>query len=227
MVLAIETSDIMCGVAFWHEDRTLLEYSMELPMQHAALVGRYVEEGLKFLAEDDRQPSFTIDDIVIVSVAIGPGSFTGLRIGLAYAQGFCFGRDIPIVGISNHQVLADQRPIGQTKVITIIDARRNEVYLAEHRIAEGNFPEIHDHKIVHMAQLAQYLDPETTLIIKSGIPFDNDLINQLSRQCAVLQLVPYSAGRLARLGYEKFKRQGADDLDSLEPMYIRPFAGAH
>jgi len=102
MILALETSDILCSVAFWDKGQKLVEYNHELARQHASLIGDLVDNGLTFLSDPVRKDSMSIDDIKLVCVAIGPGSFTGLRIGLSYAQGFCLGRGLAVCGISNH-----------------------------------------------------------------------------------------------------------------------------
>jgi tRNA threonylcarbamoyladenosine biosynthesis protein TsaB len=227
MVLGIETSDILCGISFFQDGKSLIEYNLELPMQHATLVGQFVDKGLQFLSGEDRNPKYSIDDIELVSVALGPGSFTGLRIGLSYAQGFCFGKNIPIVGISNHQVLATTRPSGWNKVITIIEARRNEVYLAEHAFSDEQFSEIRNHDIVCKEDIANWMDSDTVLIYKDGLELEDELKHQIVHKAGVILSAKYSAMILARLGLEKKNRLGADDLDTLEPMYIRPFAGAH
>ena len=77
MILAIETSDILCSAAFWDDGRTILEYSLELPQQHAALVGSLVEKGLAFLSAPERVKPYSREDIRLLTASTGPGSFTG------------------------------------------------------------------------------------------------------------------------------------------------------
>jgi len=226
MILGIETSDILCSVAFWDEGRILAEYNHELPMQHASIIGQLVENGLEFLSGSPMKKKYTADDIELVTVGIGPGSFTGLRIGLSYAQGFCYGRNIPIVGISNHQILASLRPLNASEVYTIIEARRDEVYLAKLELGKQNYSVISTHAIVAKTQLPDQLPGKAVLLYKKDLILDNAVIESLTRKSIVIcNHLKYSAGTLAALGSIKFQSDGGDDLAEIEPLYIRPFAG--
>jgi tRNA threonylcarbamoyladenosine biosynthesis protein TsaB len=226
MILAIETSDILCSVAFWEKGRTLLEYNLELPMQHAALVGELVNEGLKFLSSDDRSQKYNIDDIHLVAVSIGPGSFTGLRIGLSYAQGLCYGKNIPITGVSNHQALARQRAAKSSALFTLIEARRDEVYLAEHEIISEEYTVIKDHQIIQKNAVSNRIPGGAQVICKKDLKLDENIVNELlKKNICLMNKANFSASLLADLGNEKYRSSGADDLANLEPMYIRPFAG--
>ncbi len=228
MILAIETSDILCSVAFWENGRSLLEYNLELPQQHATLVGDLVEKGLSFLSAAERLKKYTLDDIDLIVSSIGPGSFTGLRIGLSYAQGFCSGSDLPLVGISNHQVLAAQRIKSVRPVFTMIEARRNEVYLARHLFETDNFPQIAEHQIISKEDLPGALLKGEQLICTAELKLDDSLRETLQQNDILLMdSARFSANYLAALGAEKIKITGADDPATLEPMYIRPFAGAN
>jgi tRNA threonylcarbamoyladenosine biosynthesis protein TsaB len=226
MILALETSDILCSVAFWDNGRTLLEYNLELPQQHATIIGGLVEQGLQFLSAEERQKKYTADSIEAVGVAIGPGSFTGLRIGLSFAQGFCFGKELPIAGISNHQVLAAQSLYMNGPLFTAIEARRNEVYLAEHEWAENGLPRIHAHNIVAKNELRKAVPDRAQLVLPKDINIDPEIISGLiEKQVAIVPDVRFTAGILARLAQKKIAEDGPDTLAELEPMYIRPFAG--
>ncbi len=226
MILAIETSDVLCSVAFWDEGNTLLEYNLEMPRQHAILVGSLVEKGLAFFAEEERLIKYTIDDINLVTVAIGPGSFTGLRIGLSFAQGFCSAHQAPIVGVSNHHILAAGRINTEAKIFTIIDARRKEVYLAEHEIVSKSYTKILEHKIVPVSELGKVIPSGSQLIFNRHLNIDSEIIETLfSIPISIIDSARFSAGILAELANEKMKRDGADDLATIEPMYIRSFSG--
>ncbi len=226
MILAIETSDLLCSVAFWDEGRTLLEYNLELPMQHAALVGLLVNDGLIFLNDDAREQKYSMDDIKLVVVSLGPGSFTGLRIGLSFAQGFCFGKELAIVGVSNHHVLAGQRLVHGGQLFTLIEARRDEVYLAEHDGAESLLTGLRKHEVVKKNALPEIIPNGGQLIFKKDLPLAHPIIDALAaKQVLITNNTRYSASLLAEIGQLKFQRDGSDNLAELEPLYIRPFAG--
>ncbi len=227
MILGIETSDIVCSVALWDEtnNRLLLESNLEAPMQHAALLAPLVENSIQFAQNEIGKQLRFETELKLVTVAVGPGSFTGLRIGLSFAQGLCFAKGLPIVGVSNHQVLAAQLPASVKNCFTIIDARRHEVYLASLKM-ENDFPEIVDHRIVKIKNLAEQL-PENSWLIKPALHGLNaEVLESLEqRKIKVVENGQYAARFVAQLGNEKLKRHGADDLKTIEPMYIRPFAG--
>ena len=176
MILAIETSDILCSVAFREEDRTVIEYNLEIPMQHASYLGRFVNEGLNFISENALQQKNEKPEIDLVCAAAGPGSFTGLRIGLSFAKGFCLGRNIPLTAVSNHQVLACQSAALSGKVYTIIEARRNEVYFSENEFTPEGFPLSKEHQIVRKEKLAETAGPGSRIVVAANLVLDKEIL---------------------------------------------------
>ncbi|MEJ2053301.1 MAG: tRNA (adenosine(37)-N6)-threonylcarbamoyltransferase complex dimerization subunit type 1 TsaB [Calditrichaceae bacterium] len=226
MILGIETSDLLCSVAFVDNNQILAEYNHEIPRQHASLLGNIIETGGRFLSSNQLAPDNFIDAIELVSVAIGPGSFTGLRIGLSYAQGFCMAQNIPLVGINNHQILAVQGPGNFNSVFTVIDAHRDEVYLANMEKDEKNYFHTKTHKIVDKKNgLINSIPKESCLIYSNTTILDKSASETLVKKRVTLINGRYSAALLAKIGMQKFRQDGGDNLSELEPLYIRPFAG--
>lgn len=128
-ILAIETSGKYCSVALIHEG--LAEFTREdkVEMNHARAIGPYVDECVK----EARRREWKID---AVAVSMGPGSYTGLRIGLSMAKGLCFSLGVPLIGVSTLKLIAVKAMFrnidfqGDEILVPMIDARRMEVYTA-------------------------------------------------------------------------------------------------
>lgn len=226
MVLGIETSELLCSVAFTKNTQIMVEYNHEIPRQHASLLGILVKKGGEFLSDNNFASANFVDSLELVAVATGPGSFTGLRIGLSYAQGLCLGRHIPIIGVNNHQVLAESYPYGFKSVFTIIDARRDEVYLAEMELNDKKYFEIQSHDIVEKKDLPDVIVENSALLYNSNTDLENSIIQALlKKQISIVNSVRYSAAVVAKIGWQQYQQTGGDGLSELEPLYIRPFAG--
>lgn len=126
-VLAIETATDACSVALAVDGEILSEYSV-IPRQHTQLLLPMVD---KLLAT----ASLSLRSLDLLSVSYGPGSFTGIRIGVAISQGLALGADIPLVGVSTLMILAEgaHRLQGLPHVFTTLDARMGQLYWGEYR----------------------------------------------------------------------------------------------
>lgn len=128
-ILAIETSGKYCSVALIHEGLAEFSREDEVEMNHARAIGPYVDECVK----EARRREWKID---AVAVSMGPGSYTGLRIGLSMAKGLCFSLGVPLIGVSTLKLIAVKAMFrnidfqGDEILVPMIDARRMEVYTA-------------------------------------------------------------------------------------------------
>ncbi len=128
-ILAIETSGKFCSVALIHEGLAEFSREDELEMNHARAIGPFVDE----CVNEARRREWKID---AVAVSMGPGSYTGLRIGLSMAKGLCFSLGIPLIGVSTLKLIAVKAMFrnidwqGDEILVPMIDARRMEVYTA-------------------------------------------------------------------------------------------------
>jgi len=226
MILGIETSGLLCSAAFVKDNQILGEYNHEIPRQHASILGNVIETGGRFLASHNMASDNFMDDIELVAIAIGPGSFTGLRIGLSYAQGICLGEKIPVVGISNHQILAVYGAYKFENVYTTIDAHRDEVYLAEMALKDENYFEILTHEIINKQDgIVKRMPVNSCLITANKEILDQPVCEELRGKQIDIINGRYSAAMVAKIGAYKYREYGGDKLSELEPLYIRPFAG--
>lgn len=128
-ILNIETSNKICSVALTANGGVEYHIESESEMNHASCLGVYVDRCIKELKRKE-------EILEAVAVSIGPGSYTGLRIGLSLAKGICFSQDIPLIGISTLKILAVKALFDSFEIeddclfIPLIDARRLEVYTA-------------------------------------------------------------------------------------------------
>ncbi len=128
-ILAIETSGKYCSVALIHEGLAEFNRVDETEMNHARAIGPFVDECVK----EARRREWKIN---AVAVSMGPGSYTGLRIGLSMAKGLCFSLNVPLIGISTLKLIAVKAMFrnidwqGDEILVPMIDARRMEVYTA-------------------------------------------------------------------------------------------------
>lgn len=125
-ILHIETSTTVCSVAVSEDGHTIFNKEDFEGPSHATLLGGFVDEALS-LVDSHAMP------LDAVAVSCGPGSYTGLRIGVSMAKGVCYGRNLPLIGIPTHEILAvpvllyHELP-DNALLCPMIDARRMEVY---------------------------------------------------------------------------------------------------
>lgn len=129
VILNIETSSKICSVALTSDGMVEFNIESDSDMEHAKLLAVYVDRALAHAESREMK-------LDAVAVSIGPGSYTGLRIGLSLAKGLCFAKDIPLIGVPTLELLAVKAMFGYRDaegdeiLVPMIDARRMEVYTA-------------------------------------------------------------------------------------------------
>ena len=179
--------------------------------------------GVNYLLES---AGWKIEQIELIAAAVGPGSFTGLRIGLGTAKGIAMALSIPMVGVSSLEVLA-AGVLMNGKAAAIIDARRDQVYSAVYEIESGRISKIMmKESVFDPEDLARELCAikEDLVLIGDGARRYRDLFEEKIGKHAVFPDDSFNfphAGHLARLAREKFEKDGCDDLSEIAPNYIR------
>ena len=160
-ILMIETSTECCSVALSEGDRIVAERVDETPKQQSALLAPYIDAVL-------REAGWQATDLAAVAVSEGPGSYTGLRVGVSTAKGLCFGAGVPLLGIDTLQILACQAVGRFDCIVAMLDARRMEVYAASfdgNGVKQGATEAV----ILNEDSYRQELEEGSVLFIGTGI----------------------------------------------------------
>lgn len=241
LILSIDTSTALGGVGLSSADLPIGAMELGPAGSQAETILLAIEA---LMAGAGRTPA----DIELVTVALGPGSFAGLRIGLAAANGIGFGRGIPVVGVPTTTIrMAWARLVSESRGsgwVAVLDARRGDVFLATGRSAPSDpvdIDRISGPDLTPAADVSRWLAPLAALATPSmplvlcgeGIPvIAGELIDSASAgtgealaAMSRLRTVspprpPDSVRLLASLGWRQFQREGAPSL--LEPLYVRP-----
>ena len=149
-ILAIESSAVTAGVAVLQDGRLLAQSMSDCGLTHSKTLMPQVEQLLAAC-------SLTPSDLHLIAVAHGPGSFTGVRIGVSCAAGLAFAAGIPALGVSTLEAMAYGASYHEGLVCPVMDARRNEVYTALFRIENGQITRLMDDSAIPIALLAERL----------------------------------------------------------------------
>ncbi|TWI02292.1 tRNA threonylcarbamoyladenosine biosynthesis protein TsaB [Flavobacterium tiangeerense] len=212
-ILNIETATKNCSVSLAKDGVTILcKEIAEEGYSHAERLHVFIEEIFK-------ESGYNIKDLSAVAVSQGPGSYTGLRIGVSAAKGLCFALDIPLIAIDTLETLAAQAKINKGLIIPMIDARRMEVYSA-----------IFDSKLEKKREVqAQIIDENSFNELQDDLYFVGDctvkcksVLNK-SNHFFLETLVFPSANEMSFLSFEKFKINDIVDVAYFEPYYLKDF----
>ena len=148
MILAFETSAKAASVALLEEGKLLGESYQNTGLTHSQTLLQMAQDLLKTCGK-------TPADVTAVAVAAGPGSFTGVRIGVAAAKGFAWGAEIPCVGVSTLEAMAESLGAWEGYIVPTMDARRSQTYTALFRAEGGKLTRLEEDQAISYAQLGE------------------------------------------------------------------------
>ena len=212
-ILNIETATKNCSVALAQEGKTIFYKEIaEEGYSHAERLHVFIEEIIK-------EVGITLQDLSAVAVSQGPGSYTGLRIGVSAAKGLCYALNIPLIAIDTVQALASQVTISNGLIIPMIDARRMEVYSAVFA------PNLEQKREV----LAEIITENSFENLQETLYFVGDCAEKcklvLTKENYIFldEIVYPSAKEMSFLSFEKFKKSDTVDVAYFEPYYLKDF----
>ncbi|WP_289061544.1 tRNA (adenosine(37)-N6)-threonylcarbamoyltransferase complex dimerization subunit type 1 TsaB [uncultured Zobellia sp.] len=215
IILNLETATTNCSVSIAKEGRVLVIKEHDTPnYSHAEQLHVFIQEVLKEVNMD-------ASELDAIAVSKGPGSYTGLRIGVSAAKGLCFALDIPLISIATLESMAEQVSSKEIDfVIPVLDARRMEVYSS---VFDKDKNEVRptEAEIIDENSFADFLDKGKVLLVGNGAEKCKSVLSNtnLSFDASV---VP-SANEMALLSYKKFKAGHFEDVAYFEPYYLKDF----
>lgn len=218
-LLAIETATGICSVALADDEGVRAELALNIGKVHAERLAVVADWLLK-------QVGWRTGDVDVVAVSSGPGSFTGLRIGLSFAKGFGLPGDCRLVLVPTLQGLAFRLGPSERPICPVLRARRGELYAAVYAWQDGEPVEEVPPRVVTDSELVDAA-PAGALLTGEVEKLPEDLLHRLVRERDVREAPPWlrtaSAGSIALLGLRRAAKGQFEDLFAAEPFYLQEF----
>ncbi|MGC6525699.1 MAG: tRNA (adenosine(37)-N6)-threonylcarbamoyltransferase complex dimerization subunit type 1 TsaB [Flavobacteriaceae bacterium] len=212
-ILNIETSTTNCSVALAKDGETVcIKEDNSLKYSHAERLHVYIDEVLKIA-------NIQTSELAAVAVSKGPGSYTGLRIGVSAAKGLCFALDIPLISVPTLEALAYKIQIKKGCIVAMLDARRMEVYASTFD-SDYSCIEPTDAKILDENSYGNILQNQSVHFVGTGVDKTKTIIQHPN---AYFDSQLPSAEQMCRLSFNKFQAEEFEDLAYFEPFYLKDF----
>ena len=216
LILAIDTFDAVTGAALIRDGSLLAERNLTRGKNRDAVLTEIV-------ASIMRDCEIGFDGLDCLAVSSGPGSFTGLRVGTAYAKGVCFAANKPLVAVSSLEALAHTAGFTDKLIIPVIHARAQEVYYAGYLRDQSGLKQVWQSDLCSVKTLAAKID-RPAVFTGSGCRKHRNILKITPGELEMPALQPEStAGFIGLLGQEKFKNGLLENLKSFEPEYLQDF----
>jgi tRNA threonylcarbamoyladenosine biosynthesis protein TsaB len=218
IILHLETSTNVCSVALSENSVCIFKKSNTEGMNHAALLSVFIAEALEILKPEGKK-------LDAVAVSSGPGSYTGLRIGVSTAKGLCYGLDVPLIEVSTLEVLAVEalkqfQSAENTLFCPMIDARRMEVYAAFYNKKGEQKREI-SADIITSDSYTELLKDHVVYFFGNGAEKCKTTITH-SNAHFIDNLVPLAENMIS-LAEKQFEAKQFADTAYFEPFYLKEF----
>jgi tRNA threonylcarbamoyladenosine biosynthesis protein TsaB len=221
LILCLETATQVCSVVLAKNDEIIAIRESKEHNSHSALITIFIEEVMK-------EGGFRLNELDAIAISKGPGSYTGLRIGVSTAKGLCFSLDKPLIaietleGMASYQssMLSHTKENEKTLLIPMIDARRMEVYMAIFD-SKGKRQTVTSAEII-TATSFETLSSKSILLFGDGASKFKELFQE-SNNISIIDQFATSAAHLILPALERLKNEQFEDLAYFEPYYLKTF----
>jgi len=214
-ILAMDSSAKSASVAACSDGELMAQYFQNSGLTHSRTLLVMVEDLLKNL-------ELSISDFDLIAVASGPGSFTGVRIGVSAAKGLALGADLPVCGVSTLLAMAHQIHLPDIRLCAVMDARRNQVYNAIFECSAGLPQRLSQDRAISLEELAEELSAYGSQIclIGDGAQISYDFLTKANIPCILASPLLRSQTAYG-VALAAMHSDSVDAVD-LAPFYLRP-----
>ena len=211
-ILAVDTSSEICSVAILENDNVIVENSLNDGKTHSENLMTIMENTLE-------ENKIKLSDIDLIACSVGPGSFTGIRIGVSSIKAIAEVLDVPVAAVTSLEALAKNVELKDVTIVSLIDAKNDQVYA-------GIFDDEYNKK-------EEYIADSIYTVIERVKGYDNvifvgiaavkykELLDSNFENVVVAENNLQSASSVGKIGYKKHKEKDLTSADTIMPMYLR------
>ena len=217
LILSIETATKVCSVALHEDEEMLGSQELHVDRSHSEYLAVMIKDLFRYTGKETK-------DLSAIAVSKGPGSYTGLRIGVSTAKGLCFGLDIPLISVNSLLAMAydvNQYNLNGYDLCPMLDARRMEVYCLVTDDQLHVKQETHS-RIVEEDSFSSEIMENPMMFFGNGMPKSRGILEGKENAFFINNVHP-KASNIGFMAYEKFKNKDFENTVTFEPFYLKDF----
>lgn len=213
LILAIDTATKIGSVALYDDEVGIVgEINLYVKVNHSNVIMKSIDSLFAL-------SGYTIKDVDKIAVTTGPGSFTGIRIGVAIAKGLAYSLKKPIIGINELDVLAETGEEREGLIVPLIDARKERVYYSQYKYENGKLIRKEEYKDGELRDILKNLKDEKVVFIGDGATVNQELIEEIMEERNIIFSKVNSIPRAAMAAQMALHHED-DNIYTLEPFYL-------
>ena len=215
-ILAVDTATTSCSVAIVDQASLLSEFTIDREETHS----KHLMDMIKTVL---RMSGINLSDLDGFTVTRGPGSFTGLRIGISTIKGLAVASEKPVVGVSSLETLALQVSYSNDLICPILDARKGEVYFSRYRFQKGHLKRQTKERVAPPDEAVDNLEESCLFVGNGALLYKEMILEKMGEFASFAPMIQNTirASTLAYLSMAKFENNDTDDIEKIAPYYIR------
>jgi len=215
-ILAVDTATTSCSVAIVDKTSLLSEFTIDREETHS----KHLMDMIKAVL---RMAGINFSDLDGFAVTRGPGSFTGLRIGISTIKGLSVASEKPVVGVSSLEALALQVSYSRDLICPILDARKGEVYFSRYKFLNGHLKKQTKERVAPPDKAVDDLNESCLFVGNGALLYKEMILEKMGELASIAPMIQNTirASTIAYLSMAKFEKNDTDDIEKILPYYIR------